>query len=467
LNASPSFRTVALIIASALFMEQLDGTILATALPSMAVSFGVSALQMSVALTSYMLTLAVFIPASGAVADRLGSRTVFCAAIVLFTLGSMLCGQAETLSWLVGARLLQGMGGAMMVPVGRLVLLRTVSKADMVSAMSWLLVPALIGPVLGPPLGGMLVTLLSWRWIFYVNVPIGIIGLLLALRFVPNVRDPSRPRFDFSGFILSGIALSCLVFGFEMAGRGLASPWQSLALLGGGTVAGALYIMHARRIPNAILDLNLMKMPTFRLSVIAGSLTRIGAGSMPFLLPLMMQLGFGMSAAHSGLVTFVSAAGAVLMKATAKPVLQRFGFRSVLVWNGLIATVFIGLCAAFRTDWPLSVIYAVLALGGFFQSLQFTAYNTVAYAEVPTTSLSSATSFYTTFQQLMLSLGICVAAATLHASVSLHHREHALLGDFNVAFLVVTLISLIAVPVCARLEHNAGVEMSGHRQRRS
>jgi MFS family permease len=337
----------------------------------------------------------------------------------------------------------------------------------MVSAMSWLLVPALIGPVLGPPLGGMLVTLLSWRWIFYVNLPIGIVGLFFAARFIPNVRDPERRRFDFPGFLLSGIALSCLVFGMEMAGRGLASPWQSLCLLGGGALAGAIYVWHARRTPHAILDLSLMKMPTFRLSVIGGSLTRISAGSMPFLLPLLMQLGFGLSAAHSGLVTFVSAAGAVLMKATAKPVLRRFGFRSVLVWNGVIATGFIAMCAAFQPDWPMWIIYAVLALGGFFQSLQFTAYNTVAYADVTTSSLSNATSFYTTFQQLMLSLGICVAAATLHASVVLHGREHALLGDFSVAFLVVAAISLVASPVCTRLERNAGVEMSGHRQRRS
>ncbi|MBB3228327.1 EmrB/QacA subfamily drug resistance transporter [Luteibacter sp. Sphag1AF] len=465
MSAAPGFRTVALIIASAMFMEQLDGTILATALPSMASSFHVSPLHMSVALTSYMLSLAVFIPASGAVADRYGARNVFRTAIVLFTIGSMLCGASPNLPMLVLARLLQGIGGAMMVPVGRLVLLRSVPKHELVSAMSWLLVPALIGPVVGPPLGGLIVTWLSWRWIFYINVPIGIVGVWLATRYVPDVRAAERTRFDTLGFVLSGVSLSCLVFGLEMASRGVTAPFGSTGLIGAGILVGALYVWHARRTSNAILDLSLMRFQTFRLSVVGGSLMRITAGSVPFLLPLMMQLGFGMSAAHSGIVTFVSALGAMLMKATAAPVIRRFGFRRVLVWNGVISVVFIAMCAAFRPDWPLWIIYVILLTGGFFQSLQFTAYNTVAYADVPSERFSSATSFYTTFQQLMLSLGICVAAAALHASVTLHGHTQPQLDDFSVAFLVVTLVSAVAAPICALLPRNAGAQMSGHRQR--
>ncbi|WP_243649268.1 MFS transporter [Luteibacter rhizovicinus] len=465
MSPAPGFRTIALIIASAMFMEQLDGTILATALPSMATSFDVSPLHMSVALTSYMLSLAVFIPASGAVADRYGARDVFRTAIVLFTLGSMLCGIAPNLPTLVLARLLQGIGGAMMVPVGRLVLLRSVPKHELVSAMSWLLVPALIGPVIGPPLGGLIVTWLSWRWIFYINLPIGIVGFILATRFVPDVRAAERTPFDGLGFVLSGISLSCLVFGLELASRGATSPLGSTGLVAGGLAVGALYIWHARRTRYPLLDLSLMRYQTFRLSVVGGSLTRITAGSVPFLLPLMMQLGFGMSAAHSGIVTFVSALGAMAMKATAAPLLRRFGFRSVLVWNGVLSLAFIALCAAFRPDWPLWIIYAVLLIGGFFQSLQFTAYNTVAYADVPSERFSSATSFYTTFQQLMLSLGICVAAASLHASVTFSGHTQAQIGDFSVAFLVVTIVSLFAAPICALLPRNAGAEMSGHRAR--
>jgi EmrB/QacA subfamily drug resistance transporter len=465
MTSAPGFRTVALIIASAMFMEQLDGTILATALPAMAESFGVSPLHMSVALTSYMLSLAVFIPASGAIADRYGSRNVFRAAIAIFTIGSILCGISGSLPLLVLSRLLQGIGGAMMVPVGRLVLLRSVAKSELVSAMSWLLVPALIGPVIGPPLGGFIVTWVSWRWIFYINVPIGLVGMWLASRYIPDIRIPDKMRFDKLGFVLSGVSLSCLVFGLEMASRGVTSVLGSTGLIVAGIVVGAVYVWHAQRVTHPILDLSLMRFPTFRLSVIAGSLTRITAGSVPFLLPLMMQLGFGMSAAHSGVITFVSALGAMLMKATAAPVLRRWGFRATLVWNGVFSMCCVALCAAFRPDWPLWIIYAVLLMSGFFQSLQFTGYNTVAYADIPSERFSSATSFYTTFQQLMLSLGICVAAAALHASVTWHGREHALLPDFSVAFLVVTFVSVLAAPVCLLLPRNAGAEMSGHRAR--
>ena len=465
MTSAPGFRTVALIIASAMFMEQLDGTILATALPAMAQSFDVSPLHMSVALTSYMLSLAVFIPASGAIADRFGSRNIFRAAIALFTLGSVLCGISGNLPLLVLSRLLQGMGGAMMVPVGRLVLLRSVPKSELVSAMSWLLVPALIGPVVGPPLGGFIVTWVSWRWIFYINVPIGIAGMWLATKFIPDIRIAEKVRFDGVGFLLSGASLSCLVFGLEMASRGGTSLAVSTGLIIAGLVVGAVYVWHSRRVANPILDLSLMRFTTFRLSVIAGSLTRITAGAVPFLLPLMMQLGFGMTAAHSGVVTFVSALGAMLMKATAAPVLRIWGFRATLVWNGVLSMVCIALCAAFRPEWPLAAIYTVLLFSGFFQSLQFSAFNTVAYADVPSERFSSATSFYTTFQQLMLSLGICVAAAALHASVTWHGREHAQLPDFSVAFLVVTIVSLIAAPVCLLLPKNAGAEMSGHRKR--
>lgn len=465
MTTAPGFRTVALIIASAMFMEQLDGTILATALPAMATSFDVSPLHMSVALTSYMLSLAVFIPASGAIADRYGSRNVFRAAIALFTIGSILCGFASNLPLLVVSRLLQGIGGAMMVPVGRLVLLRSVPKSELVSAMSWLLVPALIGPVVGPPLGGFIVTWVSWRWIFYINVPIGLIGIWLATKYIPDVRLTERVPFDRIGFVLSGVSLSCLVFGLELASRGSSSLYGSTGLIVAGMISGAGYLLYSRRIAHPILDTSLMAFPTFRLSVIAGSLTRITAGAVPFLLPLMMQLGFGLSAAHSGVITFVSALGAMLMKATAAPVLRRWGFRATLVWNGVFSMVCVALCAAFRPDWPLWIIYAVLLFSGFFQSLQFSAYNTVAYADVPSERFSSATSFYTTFQQLMLSLGICVAAAALQVSVVWGGREHAALPDFSVAFLVVTFISLLAAPVCALLPKNAGAEMSGHRAR--
>jgi EmrB/QacA subfamily drug resistance transporter len=464
-SAQPrNFRITALIIASALFMEQLDSTVLTTALPAMAETFGVPALHMSLALTSYLLSLAVFIPASGKVADKFGARRVFCWAIAIFTVGSILCAQSNSLGFLVFARMLQGLGGAMMVPVGRLVMLRTVPKADFVAAMAWLLIPALIGPILGPPVGGMMVSYLSWRWIFYINVPIGIVGIGLALMFIDDVRETSTGRFDFIGLALAGISLVCLTFGLEMSGRGVASLATMSLIISAGVIAGLLYIQHARRHPDPILDFRLMRIPTFRMSVIAGSLSRIMAGSAPFLLPLMLQIGFGMSAVESGMITFLGAVGSMAMKAAASPVLRRYGFRTTMIWNGITATLSVAAMAAFRPEWPLWTIYAVLLIGGFFQSLQFVAYNTIAYADVPRDRMSAATSFYTTFQQLTLSLGICIASATLAATVYLGGHAHATNDDFSIAILVVAGISMLAIPACARLPRDAGADMSGHRQ---
>ncbi len=456
-----SFRLTAVIVASALFMEQLDGTVLATALPAMARNFGVDPLHMNVALTAYLLSLAVFIPASGRFADRFGSRTVFRAAIAVFTLGSMLCGQAHGLTELVASRVLQGLGGAMMTPVGRLVVLRSVPKADLVNAMTWVLIPALLGPIIGPPLGGFFVTYLSWRWIFYINVPIGVLGMVMASLFIDEVREDVRRPFDILGLGLSGTSLACLMFGFEFASRGVGSFWVSLALLAAGLVAGLLYVRHARRVADPILDMRLMQVPSFALSAIGGGFSRIAAGSMPFLLPMMLQLGFGFSAAHSGLITFMPAAGALVMKAAAMPVLRRFGFRTCLIANGLLAACLLLGCAAFRPGWPALAIYAVLLVYGFCMSLNFTALNAVAYADITRGQMSAATSFYTTFQQLMLSAGICTAAMALAASESVLHHGTADLTDFSVAFVVVAVATLGSVPVCALLSPHAGDEMTG------
>jgi EmrB/QacA subfamily drug resistance transporter len=466
-TADPSrgrLRTIALIVATALSMEQLDATVLSTALPSMARSFGVKPLHMGIALTSYLLSLAVFIPASGTIADRFGTRRVFNGAIILFTLGSILCSQAGSLPLLVAARVVQGMGGAMMVPVGRIILLRSVPKSELVSAMAWFLVPALIGPVVGPPLGGFITTYLSWRWIFFINIPIGILGGALSTLLIPDIRELHRTPFDAPGFVLAGIALACLTFGFTLASRG-SQALDAIVLLSIGVVSGAAYVVYARRRSNAILDLRLMRVQTFRISTIAGSLSRITWGAVPFLLPMMMQLGFGMSAAASGAVTFMSAAGAMLMKFVAAPILRRFGFRRVLVWNQLPATLSILACATITRGWPLPALFALLLAGGFFQSLQFSAYNTIAYAELRPDRMSAATSFYTVFQQLMLSMGICVAAGALALSSAIAGHPNPALSDFRVAFLVVSLASLLCGPICARLPAGAGAEMSGHRTR--
>ncbi|CAN5228095.1 DHA2 family efflux MFS transporter permease subunit [soil metagenome] len=462
--SGPNYRLVALIIASALFMEFVDATVLATALPTMARDFGVRAPEMSIALTSYLLALAIFIPASGVLADRYGSRTVFRAAILLFMLGSLACGQSRSLEMIVASRFVQGVGGAMMIPVGRLVLLRSVAKQDMVNAMSWLLVPALIGPIVGPPLGGFIVTYLDWRWIFYINLPVGVLGVWLVGRFIANIKEDVPPAFDVTGFILSGVSLGCLLFGFEMVsrpGRGVLAAM----LVAVGVVAGWCYIRHARGREGAILDLTLMHDPTFRLSVIAGSITRITQGAQPFLLPLMMQVGFGFSAARSGTIIVATAIGSLAMKGLAQRVLRRLGFRRALIWNGVLATACYAVCGLFRPDWPVWAMVAVLGVSGFFMSFQFTAYNTIAYDGVDKRHMSSATAFYSTFQQLMLSLGICIAAIALHLAMLANGHETPALGDFSAAFWTVTAISLSATLWNLRFARDAGAEISGHVER--
>ncbi len=463
-GAAPTrnYRTVALIIATAMFMENLDATVLATALPTMARDFGVAAPAMSIALTSYLLALAMFIPASGTMADRFGARPVFRAAIGVFVAGSLACGLAPSLEWMVVARFVQGIGGAMMMPVGRLVLLRSVAKRDMVSAMSWLIMPALVGPILGPPLGGFIVTYLDWRWIFWLNLPIGLLGIVLVGRFIADIREEAPHAFDAIGFILSGAALGCLLFGFEMTSR----PGEAAvaaALVGIGALFGLAYWRHARRAEHPILDLSLMRITTFRLSVLGGSLTRITQGAQPFLLPLMMQLAFGLSAAQSGVMTVAGAIGSFGMKGVARRILKRFGFRSSLIVMGVLGTGAYAICGLFRPDWPLPAVFAVLVLSGFLISFQFTAYNTIAYDEIGKDRMSAATSFYSTFQQLMLSLGICVGATALHVSMLSRGGEAVAFTDFTVAFWTVTAISLLAVFVNWRFDPQAGAELSGRK----
>lgn len=459
--SSSNYRLVALIIASALFMEFVDATVLATALPTMARDFGVRPQEMSVALTSYLLALAIFIPASGVLADRFGSRTVFRTAIALFVLGSLACGQSPTLEWMVASRFVQGVGGAMMIPVGRLVLLRSVAKRDMVNAMSWLLVPALIGPIIGPPLGGFIVTFLDWRWIFYINLPMGALGFWLVGRFIANIREDEPAPFDTLGFVLSGLSLGCLLFGFEMVSRP-GEGFLASVLVGVGVVAGIGYILHARGRKGAILNLELLKDDTFRLSVIAGSITRITQGAQPFLLPLMMQVGLGFSAARSGTITVAVAIGSLAMKSMAQRVLRRFGFRRALICNGFIATGGYAICGFFGPGWPVWAMFCVLAVSGFFMSFQFTAYNTIAYANVDKKDMSAATAFYSTFQQLMLSLGICVAALALHLAMVANGSAAPTINDFSWAFWVVTAISLSATIWNLRFAPDAGTEISGH-----
>jgi EmrB/QacA subfamily drug resistance transporter len=451
-------RLIALIVAAALFMQNLDGTVIATALPAMAAAFHADPVHMNVALTAYLFAVAVFVPASGWMADRYGTRQVFRAAIAVFTLGSVLCGRAETLPFLVFARVVQGVGGAMMLPVGRLILLRTIPKARLVSAMAWVTMPALVGPVIGPPLGGLILTYSSWRWIFDINVPIGIAGIVLASLYVPDRREAPGP-FDLLGLFLSGAAFAAFLAVLELAGRGIVPPVALVALSLIAVGAGVYYGFHARSQTRPLLDFSLMKLPSFAISVIAGSLFRVGVGATPFLLPMMLQLGFGRTPLQSGMVTFAAAAGAIISKPGTQYVLRYFGFRSVLVVNGIVCALGLAVYAAFRADWPLWTLYGVLLTTGYLRSLQFTSYNTIAYAEVPTAKMSAATTLYSALQQISLTVGIPISAGVLHLVRAGHTVPRP--ADFSAAFLVVAAISLLAGPVSLYLPRNAGAEMSG------
>ncbi len=460
----PHFRTIALIVGAAMFMEGLDSTVLATALPTMARELGVSAPSLSIALTSYLISLAIFIPVSGRIADRFGARTVFRSAIIVFLLGSIACALAPNVGFLVAARFFQGIGGALMIPVGRLVLMRSVEKRDLIQATSWVLIPAIVGPILGPALGGLIVTYLHWRWIFYINVPIGIVGITLVSLYIADTRGNVPEKTDFRGIILSSLSLGLLLFGLELIShRG--KLLLALALLAVGAILGALYILHARRTADPILDISLMRLPTFGTSVIAGAITRITQGAHPFLLPLMMQLGFGMTAMQSGLMTLATAFGAIVAKPVAPFLLRRYGFRDTLLINGLFCSAGYAVCGLFRPGWPLPVMFGIMVIAGFFMSVQFTGYNTIAYDEIPPERMGNATSFYTTFQQLMLSIGICAGAAALQGAMAVRGHGTPQLLDFSVALWAVAIVSLSATIWNRRFSHEAGTEISGHTPR--
>jgi EmrB/QacA subfamily drug resistance transporter len=456
-------RLTALVVASALFMQNVDSTVIATALPAMAASFGSDVLRLSLALTAYMLSLAVFIPASGWIADRFGPREVFRGAIVVFCLGSALSGLAPTLALLIAGRVVQGVGGALMVPVGRLVLLRTVPKSELVSAMAWLTVPALVGPIVGPPLGGLIVTHVSWRWVFFLNLPVGLLGLVLVSRLIPGGKPAGRRALDWPGLVLSGLGLTGLIFGAELSTRPIFGHGIGLAILALGLLCCGLYVRHALRVPRPVLDLRLLGVPSFGLSVHAGSLFRIGVGAVPFLLPTMLQVGFGMSAAEAGLITFSASIGAIAMKPAAGPMLRRFGFKTLLFWNGILSVATLAACALFRPDTPWWLLHGVLVTGGFFRSLQFTSFNTIAFADIRQHRMADATGFYSTMQQVSLTLGVVTAAAVLEASMHVGGRAAPAPVDFATGFAIVAVVMALSVPVVARLPKDAGAVLSGKR----
>jgi EmrB/QacA subfamily drug resistance transporter len=456
-------RLIPLIVATALFMENMDSTVIATSLPAIAADIGTSPLTLKLAITSYLLSLAVFIPASGWTADRFGARMVFSLAVAVFMIGSIGCALSTSVNHFVIARILQGAGGAMMTPVGRLVLLRSIDKSALVNAMAWVTVPALVGPVIGPPLGGFITTYFSWHWIFLINIPIGLLGIFMALRYIDPIRSEDPERFDLYGLVLAGIGLGGIAFGLSVAGLNLL-PWTVVvALVAVGSISMTLYVIHARRTGSPVLDFSLLRLPTLRASIIGGFLFRLGIGALPFLLPLLMQVGFGLSPFQSGLVTFSSAVGAMGMKTLAARIIRTFGFRNIMVINAIVSSLFLAASALFTVATPLLLIMIILVVGGFFRSLQFTAINTVAYAEVEPAQMSRATTLVSVNQQLAISAGVAVGAFSVESTMLIRHVSELTAAEFPPGFIVVAIISALSAYFFWQMPDDAGHEISGRK----
>jgi EmrB/QacA subfamily drug resistance transporter len=456
---------VTTLIAGAFFMENLDGTIIATALPQMARSFHVGAVNLNIGMTAYLLTLAVFIPISGWVADRFGSRTIFASAIGVFTLASLLCGLSHTLTQFTLMRILQGLGGAMMVPVGRLIVLRNTPKDRLTQAIAYITWPGLTALVLGPPLGGFITTYATWHWIFFLNLPLGIVALILALLWVDNIRTGERHPFDWLTFLLAGLASSGTVFAMEKLG-GEGRHWQLPSMiLAISIISGVLAILAARRKPlTSFVDLESMRFKTYSLSIFGASAFRIAVSVLPFLLPLMFQIVFGLSAFRSGLYLLALFGGDLSMKAFVIQVLRRFGFRRILIVNGILTAASMVLCGLLSPATPTVLIVAVLFFHGACRSMEFTCMTTLAYTEIPASRMSRANGFLSAVMQLSLGVGVAVGAITLRLVAHAHGHSATMpqLRDFHVAILIMALLSLGPVFDSISLPPDAGAATSGH-----
>ena len=450
------------LVGCALFMQMLDSTIVATALPAMAVALGTDPVQLNIAITSYLLAVAVFVPISGWAADRFGARRVFIVAICIFTLSSLTCALSVSVLQLVISRTLQGVGGAMMVPVGRIILLRSYPKHELLKAMAFLSLPALVGPIIAPPLGGFLVTYASWHWIFLINVPIGAIGVRLVMLHIREFEPDGKDHpLDVLGFLLSASFMAALVGGFASLGRPGVPLWSSMAIIVFGIMSAVVFVWHARRHADPILDLSLLNIPTFEISTLAGNLCRFTIGATPFLLAMLLQVGFGLSAISAGLITFVGAVGAMMMKFTAPPILKRWGYRRVLMVNAVLTGAGVACCAGFTPTTPMAVMLGVLLMGGFFRSLQFTALNTLAFADIPHERMSRASSFAAMTQQLSVSLGVGIAAGTLNVSMALRGGAALAVTDVVAGFIVIGLLCALAASMFRRLPEHAGRTLHG------
>jgi EmrB/QacA subfamily drug resistance transporter len=456
-------RLVALVVAVAFFMQMLDGTIIATSLPQMALSFGIEPVAMSIGITIYMLSMAVFIPISGWLGDRYGSRNVFMVAVAIFTIASLFCGLSENLWQFVGARAVQGIGSALMTPVGRMIVLRNAEKSELVSAIALITWPALFAPVIGPVLGSLITTWFSWHWNFFINIPLGIAGILLILKFVPDHRDASTTRFDWKGFAYCSAGLALLLSSLESFAHGISELYTASAMLVAG---GTLSILAARHLLEArypLLDLSVFRIRTFAFATAtAGTAGRVSINSAPFLLPLLFQVGFGFSAIKTGTFILVYFAGNLGMKVVTTPLLRRFGFRSILCINGLIASLSLAACPLLSPTTSEFVAFVLLLVAGLSRSMQFTALNTLTFADINAGLRSSASTLSSMLQQMSMLLGVALSAFVLNLSQAAHGNLTTSLTDFRIAFFAMGFIGVVSALRFLRLESNAGAEVSGH-----
>jgi len=455
-----SLRLTPLILAVALFMENMDSTVIATSLAAIAHDIGTEPISLKLALTTYMVALAIFIPISSWMADKFGAKTVFRWAIVVFILGSVACAVSNSLLTFVGSRFLQGMGGAMMTPVARLVLVRVTPRNQLVDAMAWLSIPGLVGPILGPPIGGFITTFASWHWIFLINVPIGLIGVLMVNKYLPEWQRNEPRKLDLTGFLLAGVCFAGFVFGISvltLPALPAAFGYGSMAL---GVIAGAVYWFHFRRTEYPILDLRLFTQPLFRLTMIGGTVFRLGTGAMPFLFPLMLQLAFGLSPFESGMVTFASAVGAFAMKFVAERIIARIGFRSALITACTITAAGVLAMGLYSPGTPTPIMMGFLVITGFFQSLFWTTTNAFIFADIDDKDAGQANVISQVSVQLSLAFGVALGGGALEGFRVAHGGE-PLLSDFHWAFWLMAAITLASALIFSRVPKSA--TMGSHR----
>ncbi len=459
-NAARS-NILAYLVAGAYFMEMLDGTVVVSAMPQMAESFGVQPIDLNIGISAYLLTLAVLIPASGWVADRYGPRAVFGWAIVIFTAASILCGFSTNLWFFTAARILQGVGGALMVPVGRLIVLRNTEKSDLMRAIAVITWPGLAAPVLGPPVGGFLATYATWHWIFFLNVPLGIIGFILTMKLIPAGRPDGAKPFDVVGFVLVGAACFGLMYGLDLISRENASVPLAAIWLAGSFVVAGFAVRHALRAEHPLVDPWALRIRSFAITIWGGSMFRTAIGAVPFLAPLMFQLAFGLDAYQAGLLVLWVFAGNIAMKPFTTAVLRRFSFRQVLLGNGLLNAILISSYALLTPATPVPVICALLFASGLTRSMQFTALNTIAFAEVPEARMSGANTLFNVAQQMSFGVGIGVGAAALRLASFWFPGEPGKLPliDFQIAFAVIGLLAFVAILDMIGLDARAGNEL--------